>query len=77
MNVRIDPRLDVFDLEEADRLRKEDVKVSGLLPDPDIYKGRMIWELSGGKRAQGENIIQTAIRELYEETGSAIFEQKN
>ncbi|WP_156337220.1 NUDIX domain-containing protein [Paenibacillus dakarensis] len=37
----------------------------------------MIWELSGGKRAQGENIIQTAIRELYEETGSAIFEQKN
>ncbi|WP_219836838.1 histidine phosphatase family protein [Paenibacillus sp. R14(2021)] len=35
----IDPRLDVFDLGEADRLRRDEVKWKGLVPDPEIYKG--------------------------------------
>lgn len=35
----IDPRLDVFDLGEADRLKKEEVKLAGAIPDPTIYKG--------------------------------------
>lgn len=34
-----DTRLDVFDLGEADLLRREEVKMSGYVPDPNIYKG--------------------------------------
>jgi uncharacterized phosphatase len=37
--VKIDPRLDVFDLGEADKLSKEEVKMAGLVPDSSIYKG--------------------------------------
>ncbi|WP_427050919.1 histidine phosphatase family protein [Paenibacillus sp. TC-CSREp1] len=35
----IDKRLDVFDLGEADRLRREEVIMSGSIPDPSLYKG--------------------------------------
>ncbi|MGF2616550.1 histidine phosphatase family protein [Rossellomorea vietnamensis] len=35
----IDERLNVFDLGEADGLRKEEVKVKGMLPDRTVYKG--------------------------------------
>jgi len=35
----IDQRLDVFDLGEADKLRKSEVKMSGVIPDPKSYKG--------------------------------------
>ncbi|MCL6603674.1 MAG: histidine phosphatase family protein [Paenibacillus sp.] len=35
----IDPRLDVFDLGEADRLKKAEVKWSGVIPDAQVYKG--------------------------------------
>ncbi len=35
----IDPRLDVFDLGEADRLLKGEVKLVGVVPDSRIYKG--------------------------------------
>ncbi|KOR90263.1 histidine phosphatase family protein [Paenibacillus solani] len=34
-----DVRLDVFDLGEADRLRREEVMMRGPVPDPSIYKG--------------------------------------
>ncbi|MBM6617983.1 histidine phosphatase family protein [Bacillus suaedaesalsae] len=34
-----DARLDVFDLGEADRLKKEEVKMHGPLPDSNVYKG--------------------------------------
>ncbi|MGG3280033.1 histidine phosphatase family protein [Paenibacillus solani] len=34
-----DVRLDVFDLGEADRLRREEVIMKGPVPDPTIYKG--------------------------------------
>jgi len=34
-----DVRLDVFDLGEADRLRREKVIMEGQVPDPTIYKG--------------------------------------
>ncbi|EJQ44707.1 hypothetical protein IEE_02897 [Bacillus cereus BAG5X1-1] len=34
-----DPRLDVFDLGEADTLKKHDVQMNGMIPDPTIYKG--------------------------------------
>ncbi len=33
----IDPRLDVFDLGEADRLKKDEMKMSGGAPDPSVY----------------------------------------
>ncbi|WP_313892276.1 histidine phosphatase family protein [Psychrobacillus sp.] len=35
----IDSRLDVIDLGEADRLKKEEVKLVGLVPDSTVYKG--------------------------------------
>jgi uncharacterized phosphatase len=35
----VDSRLDVFDLGEADRLKKEEVKSAGAIPDPTVYKG--------------------------------------
>ncbi|ULL16393.1 histidine phosphatase family protein [Paenibacillus sp. H1-7] len=35
----IDERLDVFDLGEADLLKKGEVKMSGVVPDSKFYKG--------------------------------------
>jgi probable phosphoglycerate mutase len=35
----IDKRLDVFDLGEADGLKKSDVKMVGVVPDTSVYKG--------------------------------------
>jgi uncharacterized phosphatase len=35
----IDDRLNVFDLGEADGLKKCDVILDGMLPDPSVYKG--------------------------------------
>jgi 8-oxo-dGTP diphosphatase len=37
-------------------------------------KNKDLWELPGGKREEGEPILKAASRELYEETGSVIFE---
>lgn len=39
INAAIDDRLDVFDLGEADRLRINEVKMDGHLPDSSVYKG--------------------------------------
>ncbi|MBD0384877.1 histidine phosphatase family protein [Paenibacillus sedimenti] len=39
MRAKIDQRLDVFDLGEADKLHKDEVKMAGLVPDSGIYKG--------------------------------------
>ena len=36
-------------------------------------KGKSTYEVPGGHREQGENIEETARRELYEETGAARF----
>lgn len=38
-NPIIDKRLDVYDLGSADTLKQEDVKMIGLIPDPNIYSG--------------------------------------
>lgn len=35
----VDARLDVFDLGEADRLKKGEVKLVGAVPDSSVYKG--------------------------------------
>jgi len=39
MEAEIDDRLDVFDLGEADGLKKSEVKMTGVIPDPSLYSG--------------------------------------
>jgi len=39
MKAIIDPRINVFDLGEADGLKKEEVKLAGVTPDPSVYRG--------------------------------------
>lgn len=40
------------------------------------HKDRNTWEIPGGHREQGETIMDTARRELYEETGALKFDIK-
>lgn len=39
IKAKVDTRLDVFNLGEADRLKKGEVKMIGVIPDSKIYKG--------------------------------------
>ena len=38
------------------------------------HKERNTWEAPGGHREDGEDILETAKRELYEETGAITFD---
>jgi len=38
------------------------------------HKERSTWEIPGGRREPGETILETAARELYEETGAVDYE---
>lgn len=40
------------------------------------HRKRNTWEIPGGHRENGENITDTARRELYEETGALEFDMK-
>ncbi|MCT8138538.1 histidine phosphatase family protein [Anaerobacillus sp. CMMVII] len=39
LKAKIDPRIDVFDLGEADRLKKGEVFMAGVVPDSCVYNG--------------------------------------
>ncbi|WP_438447309.1 NUDIX hydrolase [Gorillibacterium sp. sgz5001074] len=39
------------------------------------HKERVTWEMPGGRREPGEAILETARRELYEETGAVRYRQ--
>ncbi|MDI9484304.1 MAG: GNAT family N-acetyltransferase [Bacillota bacterium] len=38
------------------------------------HRDRDTWEIPAGRKEQGESMLQTARRELYEETGAAVYE---
>jgi len=66
-----------FELDEVDHELMKFAVVIATFRDQYIIiynKKREGWEIPGGSREPGESIVQTAIRELYEETGAVQFE---
>ncbi|WP_054955572.1 NUDIX hydrolase [Paenibacillus dakarensis] len=66
-----------FELNEADHALIKFAVIIAKYNDQFIIifnKKRNGWEIPGGNREEGESILYTASRELYEETGAVKFE---
>ncbi|MBD3922133.1 NUDIX domain-containing protein [Paenibacillus sp. PR3] len=66
-----------FELDEVDHEHMKFAVIIATFHDQYIIihnKKRGGWEIPGGSREPGESIVQTASRELYEETGAVRFD---
>lgn len=69
-------KVNSYDIENVEDNKLNFAVISARYKDKWIFvrhKKRTTWEIPGGHREEGENIKDTAARELYEETGGIEF----